>query len=421
MLLSAIQQKPQHLSQVLRCCAAAVVRSLSSQAAQSFRAKDLEVQVQKAAHVQLPEELPFGKVFTDHMLLADHTAEHGWGKPRIVPFGPLQLHPAAQVLHYGSCCFEGMKAYLGQDGRGRLFRPDMNFARLRRSAKRIMLADFDTEELQECVKALLRLDRAWLPDRPGHSMYIRPFMFSTDGALGVSPSKATALSVILSPVGPYFKSGVAAVRLFLDTSNVRAWPGGVGQFKIGGNYAPTVTPQAAAKQRHDCSQVVYALPQGPDPADALISECGAMNMMFVFKRFKAAGAAAQQGSPELEVVTPPLDGTILPGVTRDSIIQLLKQRPDVLVSERPLTVRELLSAHASGLLLEVFGCGTACVVQPVSCVVTEDGTELALPPAGAAAAGGGPDASVSVAEWARQRLSDIQYGRVQHPWSVPFE
>eukprot|EP00775_Hariotina_reticulata_P009463 gene9461-9628_t len=252
-------------------------------------------------------------------------------------------------------------------------RPGMNMARLLRSAQRLMLAEFDPKELQECITALLRLDRAWMPDRPGHSMYIRPYLFASDGALGVHRSDHTTLSVIMSPVGPYFKSGTKAVRLFLDTSNVRAWPGGAGAFKVGGNYAPTVQPQMAALHKHNCSQVMYTLSVDPDDA----------------------GSAT------------------------------ISEQPDVHMAERSLTVRELLTAHSEGHLLEVFGSGTACVVQPVSCIVTADGNELHLPRDGSTKAAGDSDtdsgAIGGVAAAIRQQLLDIQYGRVSHPWSVPYE
>eukprot|EP00878_Enallax_costatus_P010474 GHUV01010936.1.p1 GENE.GHUV01010936.1~~GHUV01010936.1.p1 ORF type:complete len:423 (+),score=111.92 GHUV01010936.1:1019-2287(+) len=405
------------------CAAAAAAYSTS--ALRSFQAKDVTIkQKQRSTAVELPEELPFGKVFTDHMFMAKHSTSSGWDTPRIIPFGPIELHPAAQVLHYGTTCFEGMKAYLGVDGRGRLFRPEMNMARLQRSAQRLMLADFDTKELQQCIMELLRVDRAWLPTRPGHSMYIRPFMFGSDGALGVHRSNQSTLMVILSPVGPYFKSGVDAVRLYLDIVNVRAWPGGAGQHKVGGNYAPTVQPQMSAMQQHNCSQVMYALPQGPDPSQAVISECGAMNMFFVFNRLHQTRTSTGGiiTCDEYEVVTPPLDGTILPGVTRDSIVQLLKERrPDVLVSERPVTVEELYSAHQQGKLLEVFGSGTACVVQPVGCIVTSEGKELRLAAGETESSSRSDSGRPGVAGWVRQLLQDIQYGREEHPWSVPFE
>ena len=189
------------------------------------------------------EDLRFGQTFTDHMFITRHVAGHGWDAPEIVPFGAVTLHPAAQVLHYGVSCFEGMKAFMGVDGRGRLFRPDLNMARLQRSARRLMLADFDPNELLECLKELLRVDARWMPDRLGYSMYIRPFMYSTGSGLGVARSSECALNVIMSPVGPYFKTGLQPVTLFLDEHHVRAWPGGVGQYKIGGNYAPTLLPQ----------------------------------------------------------------------------------------------------------------------------------------------------------------------------------
>ncbi len=327
----------------------------------TFYARDLRI-----THTTTPQPLPtledlrFGQTFTDHMFMARHVAGRGWEAPEIVPFGAIPLHPAAQVLHYGVSCFEGMKAFKGVDGRGRLFRPELNMQRLQRSARRLLLADFDTHELLECLKALLRVDARWLPDRLGYSMYIRPYMFSTGRSLGVARSNECALNIIMSPVGPYFKTGLRPVTLFLDEQHVRAWPGGVGQYKIGGNYAPTLLPQVnwsdwvvvfphaspsaspitqeQANRGSGTPQVVYTI--APAHAqhrdDALLSESGAMNFFVLMEKPSGGG---------MELVTPPLDGTILPGVTRDSILQLTKQWGEFAVSERPLSIREIVTVR----------------------------------------------------------------------------
>lgn len=402
---------------------------LPSRVPDSFQYADLQVTLTTAPQPKPPlEELRFGQTFTDHMLCVRFQSGSGWAAPHIMPFGPLQLHPAAQVLHYGTSCFEGMKAYLGADGKGRLFRPDMNVARLRRSAARLMLADFDPVEFLECLKALLRVDRSWMPAAPGHSMYLRPFMYSTGSSLGVARSSECNLGIMLSPVGPYFKTGLKPVSLFLDEEHVRAWPGGVGQYKIGGNYAPTLLPMEKNRAAVGTPQVVYSImPSGAtDPEDARISESGAMNFFVAFRTGgsslpgssrsgtgQAAGAAlaGTRGGEGIELVTPPLDGTILPGVTRDSIMKLASSWGGGLrVSERHVTIRELVDASARGDLVEMFGCGTACVVQPVEALLRGSGDVIKVSGDGA------------LAKRVAQELGDIQYGRVPgHPWSVPFE
>jgi branched-chain amino acid aminotransferase len=404
--------------------------SLPLQEVDTFHARDLDFHLvpSTAARTSL-KGLKFGTVFSDHMLLAEHSVKDGWGRPAVRPFDYLPLHPAAQVLHYGMTCFEGMKAYLGADGAPRLFRPELNMARLARSAARLQLAPFDPAELLACIKALVKTDAAWLPPHDGHSLYIRPFLFSSASALGVAPATATTLSVVLSPVGPYFPSGLQPVSLYVEESAVRAWPGGVGSHKVGGNYAPTIQPQVRAAASHGAQQVVYTFHPGRylssllssasawpgtslspenivssyDPDDAVFEECGAMNVFFLFKK-KGGG---------LELATPPLDrGTILPGVTRDSILSLTREWGEFEVSERPITVREVRAAAAEGRLREVFGCGTACIVQPVNALVRGDGE--AWRPAVSDPAD--PDA---LAPRLQRMLLNIQYGRVSgHPWSV---
>lgn len=372
----------------------------------TFRAADLRYEL-----TTTPQPKPslkgvkFGTVFTDHMLEARYLAGSGWGAPAVKPLAAIQLHPAAQVLHYGMCCFEGLKAYHGADGRTRLFRPDMNAARLRRSARRLQLADFDPEELLGCLRALLRVEAGWMPREPGYSVYVRPFMFSSAGVLGVAKSTETTLCTLLSPVGPYFPSGLQPIRIFLDEAHARAWPGGVGEFKVGCNYAPTILPQVeAAAPPHRAQQVLYTqrLP-GSDPDDAAVEESGAMNIFFLLD---TPGVGR-------ELVTPPLGGgTILPGVTRDSILELTRGWGEFAVSERRLAVGEVKQAAAEGRLLEVFGCGTACLVQPVSALVRGTGEEYQAHDSGSIS---------SLAARLQQQLLDIQYGRQEHPWSVPVD
>jgi branched-chain amino acid aminotransferase len=377
------------------------------------------------------EGVNFGTVFTDHMFLAEYDTTMGWSRPLIKPFGPLHIHPAAQVLHYGLACFEGMKAYYGADGHTRLFRPDMNMQRLHRSANRLELADFDPKELLESLKALLRVDRAWLPHQQGNSIYIRPFMFSNADVLGVSRSTKTTLSILLSPVGPYFPGGLKPIRLFIDETRRRAWPGGVGQFKVAGNYAPTIKPQVEAAQKYGASQVVYTFSNpgtqaSPDPDSATFAECGAMNVFFLIENPYTRNTGSSSKKKKRELVTPPLDGTILPGITRDSILQLAREWGEFDVSERQVTIGEVRQAASEGRLIEVFGSGTACIVQPVGELVREGG-EMMKTTAGNGGGGGGSSSSSSssspggrsLAERFQGELMDIQYGRkAHHPWSV---
>ena len=350
-----------------------------------------------------PEELSFGADFTDHMLTVQWK-DGAWGAPVVRPLEPFALHPASPVLHYGMCCFEGMKAYHGADGRGRLFRPMLNMDRLATSMARLGFPAFDKAGLLESIKVLLREDRRFLPERDDYSIYIRPFAFGCNPSLGVAPSSEVTLAVTLSPVGPYFKAGLTPVKIFLDESNVRAWAGGVGAFKMGGNYAPTIKPQVDAAREHGCAQVLYTLPRGA--GDAAISEVGAMNLFVLLRG--ADGA--------LELATPALDGTILPGVTRRSILELAGGMDGVDgVAEREVTVSELERASAAGDLVELFATGTAAIVQPVGSLQRASG-EVLVPSREV-----GPEA-LSVRLF--NRISDLQYGRERgefEAWSEPFE
>ncbi|CAN6606140.1 branched-chain-amino-acid aminotransferase, mitochondrial [Trichomonascus vanleenenianus] len=343
-----------------------------------------------------PEKLAFGKTFSDHMLLAEWTEKDGWKAPQIVPYGPLSLDPSASVFHYAFECFEGMKAFKTEDGSVRLFRPDMNGKRLNKSSARLALPTFDVEEFTKLIQKFVSLEKEVIPHRKGYSLYLRPTMIGTNAELGVKhPSKAL-LYVIASPVGPYYAGGFKAVRLQASTEAVRAWPGGVGDKKLGGNYAPTILPQIeAAKQGYD--QVLWLF--GPEN---YVTEAGTMNAFFVFKK---------DGKKEL--VTAPLDGTILEGVTRDSILALARERlnPDEwIVSERLYTMDEVAERAAKGEVVEAFGAGTAAIVSPIK-EIGYKGKDIAIPLQADKGAG---ELTETVAKW----ISDIQYGVEKHPWSV---
>lgn len=372
------------------------------------RAVDPADRSTRAANLDL-ETVKFGTVFTDHMFMAQHNQASGWEYPRIKPFAPLSIHPAAQVLHYGMTCFEGMKAYRGVDGKARLFRPERNMNRLLSSASRLQLATFDPNELLECVKSLVRVDAEWLPNKEGHSLYIRPFAFSSAHVLGVAPPTQTTLSVIMSPVGPYFPNStnsLQSISLFIEERARRAWPGGVGCHKVGGNYAPTIQPQLDASTMHGAHQVVYTHQAANNEDDAEFEECGAMNVFFFLEN-------AITG--RLELATPDLGkGTILPGITRDSILSLAREWGEFDVSERPVTMIEIQTAVAQGRLKEVFGSGTACIVQPVDALIRANG-DVWRPVLR------DPTSEESLARRLQKTLLDIQYGRTPHSWSHVVE
>ena len=358
----------------------------------------------------LDDTLHFGRVFTDHMLKADWTAARGWGAPTVCPVQAFRIHPGAQTLQYGAHCFEGMKCYAGDDGRLRLFRPEMNMARFHRSSQRLALPGFDTAELLACIKKLLAVEQRWVPRKPGFALYLRPTVMATTPFLGVGPPTDATLFVLLSPCGPYMPGPPQAVKLYLEEQVVRAAPGGVGDFKVGGNYAPTVAPALAALRQHGATQVLYTYK--PENGPRVVSEGGAMNVFFLLQ---------QQGGAGRELVTSPLDGTILHGVTRASILELARQRcaqgmeAGLSVSERPLTVDELAECAAEGRLLEVFCTGTAAVVLPVQCLVRQSGEQLRAVPFDSA-----PDAMLSTR--LGDALAGIQYGRVQaHEWQCPID
>ena len=290
------------------------------------------------------QKLGFGKIFTDHMFIMNYTEGQGWHDPRIVPFQNLSLSPAAMVYHYGQEMFEGLKAYKGPDGNVYLFRPDMNAKRTNASNERLVIPQLPVEDFVQAVSAVVDVDRDWIPTEPGTSLYIRPFIIATDEFLGVAPSKTYLFMVILSPSGAYYESGLAPVGIWIEDEYVRAVRGGIGFAKTGGNYAASLIAQQKA---HDAgySQVLWL--DGVERK--YIEEVGAMNIFF-----KIAG----------KVVTPALSGSILPGITRDSTIQLCKSW-GYEVEERKISAEELLQAQKDGTLEEVFGTGTAAVISPV--------------------------------------------------------
>ena len=290
------------------------------------------------------QKLGFGKIFTDHMFVMNYTEGQGWHDARIVPFQNISLSPAAMVYHYGQEMFEGLKAYKNPDGNVYLFRPDMNAKRTNNTNDRLVIPQLPVEDFVQAVSAVVDVDRDWIPTEPGTSLYIRPFIIATDEFLGVAPSKTYLFMVILSPSGAYYESGLAPVGIWIEDEYVRAVRGGIGFAKTGGNYAASLIAQQKA---HDAgySQVLWL--DGVERK--YIEEVGAMNIFF-----KIAG----------KVVTPSLNGSILPGITRDSTIQLCKSW-GYEVEERKISAEELLQAQKDGTLEEVFGTGTAAVISPV--------------------------------------------------------
>ena len=289
-------------------------------------------------------KLGFGKIFTDHMFVMDYTEGKGWHDARVIPFQDLVMSPAAMVFHYGQEMFEGLKAYKGVDGDIRLFRPDMNAKRTNDTNDRLCIPRIPVEDFVEAVKAVVKVDADWIPTEEGTSLYIRPFIIATDEFLGVAPSKTYKFIIILSPSGAYYESGLAPVGIWIEDEYVRAVKGGMGFAKTGGNYAASLIAQVKA---HDdgYSQVLWL--DGVERK--YIEEVGAMNIFF-----KIDG----------KVVTPMLNGSILPGVTRNSVIAVCKKL-GYEVEERRISVEELLDAQKSGKLEECFGTGTAAVISPV--------------------------------------------------------
>lgn len=295
--------------------------------------------------------LGFGKIFTDHMFIMDYSREEGWHDARIVPFANISLHPASTVLHYGTEIFEGLKAYRTKDGRVQMFRPIENIRRMNRSAERLCLPQLDEEDAFYALTEFVKCEKDWTPSAEGTSLYLRPFMYGNDETLGVHAVHNATFVIIASPVGSYYKEGINPVKIMIEDEDVRAVRGGTGYAKCGGNYAASNRAGERAEQK-GYSQVLWL--DGVERK--YIEEVGAMNVMFKIGD---------------EIVTPKLTGSILPGITRMSCIELLKSE-GYKVSERLLSVEELEKAMENGSLVEAFGCGTAAVVSPIGELAYKD-------------------------------------------------
>jgi branched-chain amino acid aminotransferase len=332
----------------------------------------------------------FGRYFTDHMVRIDY-ADGVWGEGQVVPYGPLTLDPATSALHYGQEIFEGLKAYRQPDGSIATFRPDMNAARFISSARRLAMAELPPELFLESLRALVEVDQAWVPDDPDESLYLRPLMIATEVGLGVNkPSSSYTYLLIASPAGAYFASGVKPVKVWLSTEYTRAAPGGTGFAKCAGNYAAAFVAQAQATAR-GCDQVVWL-----DAAEhRWVEEMGGMNLYFVYG-----------SGPSARIVTPELTGTLLPGVTRDSLLTLAADL-GYATEEGKISTDEWRAGNAHGAITEVFACGTAAVVTPVGAVDSESGGWTI---------GDGRPGPVSMQ--LRERLIAIQTGRApdSHGW-----
>jgi branched-chain amino acid aminotransferase len=318
---------------------------MSTSAAQTLKFEPHPNPVAASEREALLQNPVFGRVFSDHMVTIEYSADRGWHNGKLGPRGALPLDPATLVLHYAQEIFEGMKAYRLPDGGAALFRPDANARRFRNSANRLAMAPLPEEMFIESVRELVRKDQAWIPSTDGASLYLRPFMIATETLLGMKPSADYLYCVVACPVGNYFKGGAAAVTIWVSDQYTRAAPGGTGDAKCGGNYAASLAAQAEAA-REGCDQVVFL--------DAVerrwVEELGGMNVFFVF----------DDGSLQ----TPPLTGTILPGITRDSLIVLARDL-GLTVREERYSIEQWQADAQSGRLREAFACGTAAVVAPI--------------------------------------------------------
>ena len=318
--------------------------------------RDLEVILNKAEESRLrkkpdPAKLGFGIHFTDHMFVMHWNREQGWHNAEICPYRNFSLDPAAMVFHYGQEIFEGLKAYKGKENQILLFRPQDNLERMNQSAVRMCMPRLPVEGVLKAMKALVYLDRSWVPDNEGATLYIRPTMIATEPALGLRPSAEYIFFIIMSPVGAYYAEGFNPVRIYVEDKYVRAVPGGVGEAKTGGNYAASVKALTEAQQK-GYTQVLWL--------DAVerkyIEEVGTSNIFIVIND---------------EIITPPLKGTILPGITRDSVLQLARDL-GYKTAERPITMEEIVQAQEKGELKEIFSTGTAAVISPIGELLYKD-------------------------------------------------
>ena len=307
----------------------------------------MEIKIQKTTSPkQKPDQtkLGFGQYYTDHMFIMNYDEGQGWHDPRIVPYGPFSLDPAAMVLHYAQEIFEGLKAYRTADGKIQLFRPEKNMARMNVSCDRLCIPLIDEEFAIKAIKTLVKVDEDWIPTEEGTSLYIRPYIFAVDAHVGVHAAKHLIFAIILSPVGAYYPNGIEPVKIYVEQKYVRAVAGGTGFTKAGANYAISLKGQEEAEEQG------YVQTLWLDGVERkYIEEVGSMNVFFIIDN---------------EVVTPALVGSILSGITRMSIIELLRSK-GYTVTERRITIDELVEAHKNGKLNEAFGTGTAAVISPI--------------------------------------------------------
>jgi branched-chain amino acid aminotransferase len=331
------------------------------------------------------DHLPFGHIFSDHMFTADYT-DGEWQNPRIEPFHSFQLHPGTMAIHYGQAIFEGMKASKSIDGTPLFFRPEMHAKRFNESASRMCMPELPEEWFLEALHRLVELDQAWIPNKEGSALYIRPVMFATDHFIGVKPSQTYRFFIITCPVGPYYPK---PVRLLAETKYVRAVRGGTGEAKAAGNYGGAMLPAKLAQDK-GFDQVLWL-----DSREfRYIQECGTMNVFFVIDN---------------KVLTPPLYGTILKGVTRDCTIQILREE-GYHVEEYPLTIEEVVDAYKKGILQEAFGAGTAAVVSHISEIAYND-LLMTLPPV----------TERRIGQFVKSTIDGLRSGRVEDTrgWIVP--
>lgn len=331
------------------------------------------------------DQLEFGRTFTDHMLVMDYSDEHGWHNAKIQPYQPISIDPSAIVLHYGQSVFEGLKAFRTKNGDVQLFRPQKNLERMNHSNHRLVIPPIDEEFVLYALKRLVDIDRDWVPDAEGTSLYIRPFIIATEPFLGVAPSRTYKFITILSPVGSYYKEGINPVKIAVENKYVRAVRGGTGEAKTGGNYAASLIAQKIV-EKDGYSQVLWL--DGVEKK--YIEEVGSMNVFF-----KING----------EVVTPELNGSILPGVTRDSVIHLLKHW-GVPITERRISMQEIADAHQAGTLEEAFGTGTAAVISPIG-VLNWNGKEYVI----------NDRKTGGLSKKIYDTITGIQYGKIADPFN----
>lgn len=352
----------------------------------------MELTVKKADQLKAkPDDskLGFGTIFTDHMFNMDYNPQEGWHNPRIEPYASIDMDPATMMLHYGQGVFEGLKAFRTDAGDVQLFRPKDNFKRINNSSRLICIPELDEAFALDALKQLMVIEKDWVPSTPGTSLYIRPTIIATDPFLGVRASHTYRFFIILCPVGAYYAEGFNPVKIWVTRNHVRAVRGGVGEAKTPGNYAASLYAGEQAHKR-GYTQVLWL--DGIERQ--YIEEVGAMNIFFVI---------------DSKLITPMLTGSILPGITRDSVIALAKMW-DIQVLERKISINEVLDAHASGKLEEIFGSGTAAVISPVGEIKYGD-TVITV-----------SDGKVGpIANKLYKTISDIQYGNAEAPagWIEP--